>query len=302
MTQHRHLVIAGVQKAGTTAWFEYLSQHDHVWPSRVRETHALKAADVTADGYAQWFRGAPADCWRLESTPSYVAAGAPVVERLERVAPSARVVISLRDPVDRLVSHYLMKVRTRGWERPPPFERFVDDLLHGTGDTRTINIFRNGEYAALLRPWFERLGDRVRVVFLEDLRADPAAAVAGLLGWIGLDPGQVGRFDLSPRNAGTRTRSTALFRAAQAASRRMAGLYQRHPRLRGTMRRAHDRINGAADQQRPLVPPEARAALAERYRTANHDLADMLRARGHADVPAWVDGRALPSDAEAARG
>jgi hypothetical protein len=44
-----------------------------------------------------------------------------------------------------------------------------------------------GDYASALRPWHERFGDRLRVQFLADVRAD-AGAVLDLFSWLDLAP------------------------------------------------------------------------------------------------------------------
>ena len=119
-----HFLIIGAQKAGTTSMFEYLSQHPLVRRGVRRETHFLDwrwADDVDGDGAAlaqRWhdaFFDAAAhrdhpSLVALDSTPSYLLQSNLAIPRLKLVKAGAapRMIVMVRDPVARAVSHFAM--------------------------------------------------------------------------------------------------------------------------------------------------------------------------------------------------
>jgi hypothetical protein len=119
---HPNLFIVGAAKAGTTALHSLLRQHPQVCMSSVKEPHYF--ADVRPDRgmehtltvindrekYDQLFDVAPQHQLVGEASPSYLYDHSSAA-RLAAESPDARIVILLRDPVERAHSHYLMDVR-----------------------------------------------------------------------------------------------------------------------------------------------------------------------------------------------
>lgn len=296
MTGRRtHLIIAGVPKAGTTALFEYLAQHPEVYPSRVRETDFFKESGRDLADYEEQFRGATSQRYLLESTPGYVAGGQVIAERVQAALGRPRILVSLRDPVDRFVSHYRMKVRSGAYgDATPSLDAFVEQALSPDASGPPANALRAGAYADRVSTWLDVFEQDMHVVFFDDLRHDVRTVVLDVCGWLDLDTEPVATFDLSPRNSGVRFRSRAVASAAQRLSHRLRPVFQRHPGMRGPLRSAHRRLNGAdPDLPADVDAAAACARLAAHYADGNARLAHVLRQAGHDDLPAWLDtGRA----------
>lgn len=123
---------------------------------------------------------------------------------LERIAfhiPDCRIVVTLRDPVERAYSHYKM-MRHYAFVRDITFEQALE--------TRS-EIMDANLYSRHLRAWRNKFGkDRVLVCLFDDLRHDPHKFVNRICQFIGappIDPGRasgrgrnVGSFDRMPRN------------------------------------------------------------------------------------------------------
>lgn len=109
-------LIVAAQKSGTTALVAYLSLHPQFTPSKKKEQHFFDldknykrgmlpryVAKLPAAANARAFVTG-------EATPSYIAAPYSC-RRIAALLPSTRLVAILRDPVERLWSEHLMKVR-----------------------------------------------------------------------------------------------------------------------------------------------------------------------------------------------
>ena len=171
----------GVQKSGTTWWFNLMMSHPDLYERDDihKERHYFDRFGATAFGqadledYAGWFPRRPG-MMTGEWTPDYF--GLPWVPALLRVAaPDARLLLLLRDPV----------------------ERFRSGLAHGTrmgqrlGPTAVNDAVQRGFYRRLLDDWLAYF-DRRQVLILQYERcaADPAAQLRTTYEFLGLpDPG-----------------------------------------------------------------------------------------------------------------
>lgn len=118
-------LILGAAKSGTTSLFYYLSQHPNILtPNRKKEVHYF---DVNYNRGIDWYRnhfpqsnkrnigatGVRNLCF--EASPSYMIYP-PALERIKKDIPSVKLIVLLRDPIERAYSHYLHNVR-RGREK-----------------------------------------------------------------------------------------------------------------------------------------------------------------------------------------
>jgi len=104
-------LVLGTQKGGTTTLFSLLSQHPQVHLPDCKEVHYFSLHhEQGPDWYAQHFSAAREDQHCGDITPYYLFhPQAPA--RIQGLLPEARLVILLRDPVERALSHYFHALR-----------------------------------------------------------------------------------------------------------------------------------------------------------------------------------------------
>ena len=167
----------------------------------------------------------------------------------------------VRDPIDRMLSHYLHNVGGGYDDRP------LEEAL-SYPDTAYVD---RGRYFFQLEPYLERFDrDRVELVTREELKADRAATMRRVFAFLGVDEGFTSEQFEREWETGA-AKSSGRFRAMDRAVR-LPGLraldrnFDRLPeRLRWAVERVvHDPGAGAAPK--PHLPAELRARLAERYR------------------------------------
>lgn len=114
-----NFIVVGVQKAGTTALFDYLGDSSSVALSKIKEVHFFddETVDWSSPDYGPYhaqFDTAGSAPLRGEATPIYLY----WPQSLERIAaynPDIRLIVMLRDPVERAWSHWRMEY-SRGVE------------------------------------------------------------------------------------------------------------------------------------------------------------------------------------------
>ncbi|MCB1055668.1 MAG: sulfotransferase [Acidobacteria bacterium] len=274
-----NLVVAGVQRAGTTSLHYLLASHPEVFfPERPQEIHFFdddRAYARGLDAYRRLFRGWRGERWVGQTSPLYLFEPA-VPERLHGALPEAKIVVVLREPVSRAYSHYWLEVRY-GWERES-FERALEleaERLEGGFDARRhFSYTARGRYAEQLERYFALFGrERVLVLLQDEMKNAPERVLERLGGFLDLDPAgfetQGGR--VKHRNAALLPRWPALQRWARPIRERL-------PRFGYVV----DGLN----LERRSYPPMAsgtRAALAERFAPE----IDALEALTGVDASAW---------------
>ncbi|WP_024277838.1 sulfotransferase domain-containing protein [Xanthobacter sp. 126] len=110
--------VIGVQKAGTTALFHFLSQHSRICAPDTKELHFFDddSRCWACPDYRDYLCRFPKrrDCIRGEATPSYIW-WPQALERLHAHNREVKVIALFRDPVDRAHAHWRMS-RSMGRE------------------------------------------------------------------------------------------------------------------------------------------------------------------------------------------
>jgi len=118
-------MIIGAQKAGTTALSHFLSQHPGLVMAKGKEVHLFDAPDYSehwaADEinqcYAAHFDGVNSALLWGEATPIYLY-WSQIIPELNRYNPALKLIVILRDPVERAISHYEMEKSRANEELP----------------------------------------------------------------------------------------------------------------------------------------------------------------------------------------
>jgi sulfotransferase family protein len=105
-----NLIVIGAMKAGTTSLHVYLSLHPEIFMSADKEPRFFNEEWNWHRGL-EWYEAQFPEraAIRGESTPDYTKFPAMrnVPERIHSVIPDARLIYLVRDPIDRIVSHYV---------------------------------------------------------------------------------------------------------------------------------------------------------------------------------------------------
>jgi hypothetical protein len=178
-----NLIIIGGLKCGTTSLHHYLNLHPEIAMSRPKELNFFVSElnwPLGRDWYAGHFD--PSARIRGESSPHYTNRpsfnGVPGRMR-ELLGSDVRLVYVVRDPIDRMLSHYLHNVGG-GYE-----DRSLVDAL---SDPESSYVARS-RYFFQVEPYLEEFGDdRVQIVGREELKADRPGTMRRTFEFLGVDP------------------------------------------------------------------------------------------------------------------
>lgn len=200
-------LLVGAAKAGTTSLADYLGQHPEIFMSPVKEPNffAFEGQSVCFTGpgdeginrrtitdlasYRRLFEASDDQPARGEASVVYlVSARAP--ERIRQHIPSARIVMILRDPVERAYSSYLYMQR----DGREPLDSFREALAAepariAAGWQHIWWYVEAGFYGRQVARYLRQFPrDQILVLFYEHLRLDPAAVLSEVFKFLGVDP------------------------------------------------------------------------------------------------------------------
>jgi hypothetical protein len=296
VTPRIDVMIAGAQKAGTTSLTRYLDDHPSLFAHGDLEfpwfVNPTKYTDYD-DAFARHFEGRPTDNELVLAKSVGVMFLPDAPERLAAHNPACRLIVVIRNPVDRAWSAYWY-LRRLGLETAPTFEDALalepSRLAEDFGRHHHMAYRARGDYLPQIERLREHFGtDQVRVVLLDDLDGDGGNEIIETVRWLGLDDLDV--VDATARarhNAAAGVRNATLARhlnAPSGAARRLARMLP--PGMRGRLRRATWERAIAANERaesRPTMAAATRTQLLDDFRPATEDLGRYLQR----DLTPWL--------------
>jgi hypothetical protein len=196
-------VILGTQRGGTTSLFDYLGRHPQVFPAYRKEVHFY---DLHHDRGLGWYkahfplaRQMSAGDITGEATPNYlIHPDAP--RRLQAVTPEARLVVVVRNPIERAHSSWRL-LSSRGVESAPFEEaiarehREIDlQIRQSNGDPKRIgtalqfSYLAKSRYAEQMERWLEVFPlEQFIVIASEDMFDRQERVLTDLSKFLGID-------------------------------------------------------------------------------------------------------------------
>src|ERR671923_1674427 len=188
--------IVGAQRAGTTSLYHYLKKIPGVYMSRVKEPSYFAPNYIRRDP-GRFLRGKEEYLSLFENASGYTAVGeaSPMYlwdpdapKLIHRTVPHARIIMILRDPVERAYSNYLMFTKYSGTK-----SSFYDELMQDYKSQeklfgRSKLYIEFGMYYEQVKRYFDIFGrEQVKVLIFEEFVQRPAQSVNEVLAFLGVN-------------------------------------------------------------------------------------------------------------------
>lgn len=204
-------LLVGTQRGGTTSLFRALAAHPDV--TRPNFHKGVHYFDVHYERGLRWYRGhfpVRRDDRSVFESAGYYMHHPLAPERIARDLPGIRLLVLLRDPVERAFSAYKHEL-ARGFETETSFERALElepERLVGEVERirrepgylshshRHHSYTDRGHYADQLEVLFRLFGpERVHVTFAEHFFAEPEPHFDAIVDFLGLSRWRPARFE-----------------------------------------------------------------------------------------------------------
>lgn len=199
-----NFLILGAAKTGTTSIYRYLRQHPQIYMSPAKEPRFFifegetldfngpgdkeEIAKTSLESYQQLFSKVKDEIAIGEATTMYLWS-AKAAQKIKHYIPDAKLIVFVRDPVNRAYSNYLHLVQA-GRE---PLSNFAEAIQQEP--QRMQNKWwpfwyykDQGFYYTQLKRYLDLFArDRLKVYLYEDLKSEPLALIQNIFRFLAVD-------------------------------------------------------------------------------------------------------------------
>jgi hypothetical protein len=176
-----NLIIIGGLKCGTTSIHHYLGLHPEIQMSKPKELNFF-VEELNWDLGLDWYASRFDDRFKVrgESSPHYtnLPRYEGVAERIKTHCPDARLIYMVRDPIKRILSHWVHATGA-GYE--------TREMVPVLSDPNTQYVNRS-RYWTQLQPYLERFDhSQIEVIAQEELQRDRDGTMRKAFAYAGVD-------------------------------------------------------------------------------------------------------------------
>jgi len=189
--------IVGAPKAGSTSLYSYLANTVGVYMSSVKEPNYFQGDDLEhgprtvmrfeKSKYLKLFQEVKDEKAIGEASTRYLR-DPNSAKFIHEFVPKAKIIILLRDPVERAFSHYLMQ-KGNGVEKKSLHEvitRKIESIKNGKEEPKTS--IDAGLYTTSVKRYWDIFGkDNVKIIIFEEFIKNPRKTVKDVLDFLSVD-------------------------------------------------------------------------------------------------------------------
>ena len=292
-----NLFVAGVPKAGTTSLFHYLALHPDVFPSNRKEPgyfhpFKIKDWDKNLEEYKKFFTGHSGQRYVMEATPGYFYGGKESADAINTFSPESKIIIVLRNPVERLFSFYKYKKSLGHIDGKLNFGSYVEECKQ-VSDNQSIQkdnydfwAIVGGNYASLLSEWYIVFGNRLKVCFFDDMVKDEPKFIEEICKWLDLDKSEIDDSRTKVQNKSMIYRSQGLQRVATSFDRMLSGVWYYFPWLKWPFSGIYNLLNAKPNTE--TISDSLKTELTQYYQDDIQKTREILKERQIENFPGWL--------------
>ena len=190
-------IIAGTQKGGTTALYEYFKLHQNICMADKKELHFFdedryfKRKNPNYSKYHKYFSPNKHSLVIGEATPIYMYWNKSI-ERIHAYNPKIKLIIILRNPIDRAFSHWNME-RDKGRESRTFLKAILDEEskinLPNYSQNKILSYLDRGYYSQQIKNIYNHFNkNQLLILRSEELREDPDKTLMNVADFLSIPP------------------------------------------------------------------------------------------------------------------
>lgn len=243
------------------------------------------------EGYSEFFGHCGAERFRMEASPSYIYGGKRIAETIRKELGAVKVLIILRDPVDRLISFFSRAVSKSVLSDDISFSDYISQSASAVNDNEH-NVYsrgiREGMYFRYIDSWQNVFGDELRILFFEDLKANTFEFTVNTCEWLGLDANCYSPKDFTIENKTVHYRHRKLHEHIKDLYMKNEAFWRKHNKIKRHLRTFYNIFNAGTTQKLPTIDDDAVLKLRAIYEPYNRELRSFLKAHNYLSLPHWL--------------
>jgi hypothetical protein len=194
-------LVVGECKCGTSSIYHYLTKHPQIletYGNGIDDylgTKELRFFDRYYDKGLDWYKSKFPDTanGQITGEGASIYFGRMIsLDRIKRDLPHVKIIVLLRNPIDRLYSHFChMRKWIPDWKNKyDSFENFLNSAREEDN-----YLIEKGIYVRPLSKWFDVFGSQVMVIESETLFKAPQKICDDIFSWLGVDAFELKNFE-----------------------------------------------------------------------------------------------------------
>lgn len=177
MTKPPHFICLGAHKSGTSWLLNCLYQHPEIFvQDKIDFFYSEKKQAVGIEGYQKKFLTSKRIAGELSTVYFFSETAA---KRIYEYNPEVKLIVLLRNPIDRAYSHYLQDLK-------------MGHLKKGTSFTEAMKLEKNiklwGEYKTHLEHYKKLFPkERLKILFFDDIKINPSEVLTDVFEYLNVD-------------------------------------------------------------------------------------------------------------------
>ena len=291
-----NLIIAGVPNAATTSLYSYFSKHPEVFTPTKKEINYFRALKYNKEldelhQYEQHFLSSKDEKYRLDASPQYLYGGDVIISKMKELLPEHKVIIILRNPVDRFISYYNYLFLKRSKIADKNLSSFLEKCL--SGDKAIANniwysrALYEGNYICYLPKWVDAYQSSLKIIFFEDLKSNPRAVMIELAKWLEVNIAPFENLNYTIENKTPSVKHTTLHFKALRVKENIEIFLHPSKKVKNFLKKIYYIVN-SRQEGKPELDEESVKKLHEIYNESNKKLRAYLQEKEF-QIPLWLE-------------
>jgi Sulfotransferase domain len=290
-----NLIIAGVHKAATTSLFTYLQAHPEIFAPGKKELHYFTPIRYGKEpgsiyDYSSNFLMVGKEKYLLDASPSYVYGGQKIITKMKELLPPHKVIIILRNPVDRFISYYNFLKAKLYLTDDDNLDSFLNKCINHDSalviDNEYSRAIAEGKYINYLPTWKENYGMELKIIYFEKMISDPESVMLEIATWLGIDKEPFKKMHFTAENKTVFVKNKQIHSFALLINKRFEVFWRNNHKLKTKFRNIYYAFNRNKKQKKQM-DAESLKKLNFIYEPYNSRLAFYLK-KENMDIPSWL--------------
>ncbi len=290
-----NLIIAGVHKAATTSLFTYLTSHPQIFGSAKKELHyftPIRYGEKLKElkEYAKYFSAVTNEKYVLDASPSYIYGKESIILKMKEILPPHKVIIVLRDPVQRFISFYNYLKAQLILDPEENLSLFLKKCIKNCNgvmvDNKYSRAIQEGRYIDYLPAWMENYGEDLKIIYFEELVAQPGCVMLELAQWLKIDSSPFEKMEYTVENKTIYAKNRFLHSFALLINNKLESFWRQNHALKIKLRDFYYSFNKNGRQKKEY-DLNSLNELQKVYYEANKKLKLYLQQK-NLKIPSWL--------------
>lgn len=292
----KHLLIIGVHKAATTSLYTYLIKHNNICAGKTKEIHYYTPLRYNQkikpfDDYLNEFSNCSNNQFLLDASPSYLYGNKKIASKINEDLDDVKLIVLLRNPTERFISFYNFLKATLRLDDKITFEEFMERsykrYIETDLDDPYSRAFREGCYVDFIEDWMEIFGNKLKILFVDDLKTSPQKIMYDLCDWLNIDNSVYNNKELFTISNKTQSaRSKILHKLALSVDKKLEYFLRKNQYIKTKINNIYYFINGRREKE--IISEDLVLLLNKLYSPKNKQLSLLLKQYNYNKLPIWL--------------